>query len=92
MAQTIEESVCNAGNLGLIPGLIRSSGGGHIKPPPPIFLPGESLWTKEPGQLQSVDSQRVRHNWGTKDTYIEVCIFSISINFISIKWLSYLFY
>ena len=76
MAQTIEESACNAGNLGLIPRLIRSSGGGHIKPTP-VFLPGESLWTKELSQLQSVGSQRVRHNWGTKDTYIEVCIFLV---------------
>jgi len=29
--------------------------------PTPVFLPGE--WTAEPGGLQSVGSQRVRHNW-----------------------------
>ena len=23
----------------------------------PVFLPGESLWTEEPGRLQSIDSQ-----------------------------------
>ena len=28
----------------------------------PVFLPGESPWTGEPGGLQSMESQRVRHN------------------------------
>ena len=27
--------------------------------PIPVFLPGESLWTEEPGSLQSMRSQRV---------------------------------
>ena len=27
-----------------------------------IFLPGESLWTQEPGGLQSTGSQRVGHD------------------------------
>ena len=26
----------------------------------PVFLPGESPWTEEPGRLQSMGSQRVR--------------------------------
>ena len=30
--------------------------------PTPVFLPGESLWTVEPGGLQSTESQRVKHN------------------------------
>ena len=30
------------------------------------LLPGESPWTEEPGGLQSMGSQRVRHNWATK--------------------------
>ena len=30
--------------------------------PTPVFLPGKSLWTKEPGGLQSMGSQRVRHD------------------------------
>ena len=30
--------------------------------PTPVFLPGESPWTKEPGRLQSMWSQRVRHD------------------------------
>ena len=28
----------------------------------PVFLPGESPWTEEPGGLQSLESRRVRHN------------------------------
>ena len=28
----------------------------------PVFLPGESQWTEEPGKLQSMGSQRVRHD------------------------------
>ena len=36
--------------------------------PTPVFLPGESPWTEEPGGLQSMGLQRVGHNWVTKDT------------------------
>ena len=28
----------------------------------PLFLPGESPWTEEPGRLQSMGLQRVRHD------------------------------
>ena len=52
----------NAGDLrdaGLIPGLGRSSGGGHGNPPQYSWrIP----WTEEPGRLQSMGSHRVRHN------------------------------
>ena len=34
--------------------------------PTPVFLPGESPWTEEPGGLQSMGSQRVAHDWATK--------------------------
>ena len=30
--------------------------------PTPVFLPGESPGTEEPGGLQSMGSQRVRHD------------------------------
>ena len=30
--------------------------------PTPVFLPGESPWTEEPGRLQSIGLQRVRHD------------------------------
>ena len=34
--------------------------------PIPGFLPGEFPWTEEPGRLQSMGLQRVRHDWATK--------------------------
>ena len=65
-----KESTCKVKDLGSIPGLGRSPGGGHGNPlqysclenpygfcsPPP----------EEPGELQSVGSQRVGHDWATK--------------------------
>ena len=47
-----KESACNAGDLGSIPGLGRSPGGG-IGNPLQYSWPGESPWTEEP---------RVGHN------------------------------
>ena len=35
----------------------------RIRQPTPVFLPGETPWTEEPGRLQSTGSQRVRHDW-----------------------------
>ena len=29
----------------------------------PVFLPGKSPWSEEPGRLQSIGLQRVRHTW-----------------------------
>ena len=34
--------------------------------PTPAFFPGQSPWTEEPGGLQSMGSQKVRHDWATK--------------------------
>ena len=33
--------------------------------PTPVFLPREFPWTEEPGGLQFMGSQRVRHDWAT---------------------------
>ena len=46
---------------GSVPGL-RKMPWGRAWQPTPIFLPGESPWTEEPGGLQSIRSQRVGHN------------------------------
>ena len=50
-----KEFPCNEGDVGLIPGWRRSPGEGNGKPP-------QYSWTEEPGRLQSVGSQRVRHD------------------------------
>ena len=51
-----KESARNVGDLGLIPGLGRSPGGGHGNHSS-IFA-----WRIKPGWLQSMESQRVGHN------------------------------
>ena len=56
-----KESACSAGDPGLILGLGRSLGGGHGNPTP-VFLPGESPWTEEPGGLQFIRMERVGHD------------------------------
>ena len=44
-----KESVCNAGDLGLIPGLGRSPGEGNDNPL--YILAWRIPWTEEPGKL-----------------------------------------
>ena len=47
-----KESFCNVEDLGSIPGLGRSPGGGHGNLLQ--FLPEESPWTEEPGGVHTV--------------------------------------
>ena len=62
-----EESTCDAGDAGSIPGLGRSSGKGNDHP----------LWysclgnpmDREAWQVKSRGSQRVRHDWATECTH-----------------------
>jgi len=56
----VKESACNAGDMGLIPGSGRSPGGGNGNPLQYSCL--EIPWTEEPGELQSIGSQRFRHD------------------------------
>ena len=49
-----KKSTSNVGDLGLIPG----GGHGNLS----VFLPGESPWTEESGELQSMGLQRVRQD------------------------------
>ena len=59
--------------------------------PTPVFLPGESPWTEEPGGLQSKGSQRVRHDWSDwacthpahsiHKTHLEIFVFPIRAGF-----------
>ena len=59
-----KESACNAGDLGSIPGLRRSPGEGNGSPL--SILAWKIPWTEEPGGLQSMGWQRVRHDLATK--------------------------
>ena len=47
--------------MSLIPGWGKSPGGRHGKPLQ--FLAWRAPWTEELGGLQSIGSQKVRHNW-----------------------------
>ena len=59
----VKNPPANAGDTGLIPGLGRSPGEGYGNPLQYSCL--RIPWTEEPGGLQSMGSQTVRHNWVT---------------------------
>ena len=54
-----KESACSVGDSGLIPGFERSLE--KSKQTHSSILVWKIPWTKEPGGLQSMGSQRVRH-------------------------------
>ena len=60
-----KESTCNAGRHGFDPWVGKIPWSREWQPTP-VFLPGESPWTEEPGGLQSTGSQRARHDKVTK--------------------------
>ena len=66
-----KESVCNAGDLGSIPGLGRSPRAKGMGTHSSILV-WRIPWTEEPGRLCSIGSQRIGHEWVTftftKDT------------------------
>ena len=68
-----KESACHAGDtvdVGSIPGLGRSPGGGNGNQS--SILAWRIPWTEEPGGLQSMESQRVRHDWATEHTLMHL--------------------
>ena len=72
-----KESACNAGDLGSIPGLGRSPGGGHNNPLQYSCLENpmdrgawQNPWTRT--GLQSVRLQRDRHDWAIKHIHIHI--------------------
>ena len=63
----VKASACNAGDLGSIPGLGRSPGEGNGNPLQYSCL--ENPMDEELGGLQSMGSQRVRHDSATSLTH-----------------------
>ena len=61
MALVVKNLPANVGDLGSVPGSERSPGGGHGSPLRYSHL--GNLTDKEPGRLQFIGSQRVRHDW-----------------------------
>ena len=56
----VKNLLVNAGEMGFIPGSGRSPGEGNGYPL--LYSCLENSWTEEPGNLQAMGSQRVRHN------------------------------
>ena len=70
-----KESACNVGDLGSIPGPGRSPGEGNGNPLQYSCL--ENLMNREePNRLQSMGSQRVRHNWETNSVKLPMTLFT----------------
>ena len=61
MTQTEKNLPANAGYMGSIPGSGRSPERGNGNPLQ--YSCWEIWWTEEPGGLQSMVSQRIRHDW-----------------------------
>ena len=66
----IKNPSANARYLGWIPGLRRSpaEGNGNLL----SILAWKTPWTEEHGRLESMELQRVRHNWATGDSHISI--------------------
>ena len=60
MVENLPANVGPAGDMGSIPGSGRSPGGGNGNPLQYSCL--KSSWTEEPGGLQSMGSQSVKHD------------------------------
>ena len=65
VAQSVKKSACNLGDMGQIPELGRFPQR-RAWQPTPIFLPGKSPGTEEPGRSQSMRLPRVGHDLVTK--------------------------
>ena len=63
-----KESACSSADPGSVPGLGRSPGEGNGTYSG--ILNWRISWTEEPVGLQSMGSQRVRHNWATNTFYM----------------------
>ena len=63
----VKNPPANARDSGLISGMGRFPGEGNGNPLQ--YSPWRIPWTKKPGGLQSMGSQRFRHDWATYSTY-----------------------
>ena len=70
-----EESACNARNLGSIPGLRRSTRGGHG--PTQVFLPGESHGQRSLAGYSPGGRKRVGQDLETKQ--FNLCFYMLSL-------------
>ena len=50
------------------------------------ILAGKIPWTEEPGRLQSMGLQRVRHNWATAHTHTHTHNDNVACSILDLKW------
>ena len=84
-ASLLATTAYNSGDLGSIPGLRRSPGGGngcHFS-----TLTWRIPWTEEPGGLQSTGSQKVGHDWVT-NILLNINIYTVGFIFSLVAWLA----
>ena len=59
----------------------------------PVFFSAESPWTEEPGRLQSIASQRVRHDRATKHSIelnlLQCCFCCLCSGFLAMRHVKY---
>ena len=83
-----KEATCNEGDLGLIPGLGRSPGGGHGSPLQYSFLENPR------GQRSLADcspwGHRVRHDWATAHRTARRQQFTVMLCVLDLNWFSQL--
>ena len=75
-------------NVDLIPGSGRLPWRRKWQPTP-VFLTGESPWAEEPGGLQSVGSQRARHDLETKAPPPHILFHFFPLWFITRYWIQF---
>ena len=75
----VKDLSTNVEELGSIPGSGRSPEEGNGNPLQDSYLK-KFPWTEEPGMLQSMGSQRVRHNLATEHTHTHTHIYILPLN------------
>ena len=75
-------SACNAGDQGSVSESGRSPGEGNGYPLQ-YYVFAWIPWTEEPGRLQSIGSQRVRHDWVTSLTHPKKYLYTDCVIFLN---------
>ena len=74
VVKNLPPNAIDAGAQVSIPGSGRFPGGGN----PLQYSCLENPWTEESGWLQSIGSQRIRHDWASKHMFLDMRILSLS--------------
>ena len=85
VVKTLPASAADVRDVGSIPGLGKSPGGGHVSPLQ--FSCWRIPWTAEPGGLRSIEFQRVGSNWSSLACIVfKGCTCYMLFNLLSNSW------